>query len=173
MSRSPIRGWEGLRRDLARIARWFEKEFDRAGVRGVAVFAAGDGELFRTLELPEPVADDVRVEPELHLAPLARFAERDGALVAVVGRERGQVYRLDANALVPIADESSDTPRRHDQGGLSQANYERHIETIVDRHLRDVAATLERCVRRTGGREVVLVGTEETRPSSRRCCRTR
>jgi peptide chain release factor subunit 1 len=150
--------------DLRRIRRWFDEEFDRDGVRGVAVLAAGLDNFWATIELPDPVEDEVRIESELYLAPLARFIGRgEGALVAVVGRERGQVFRLEAGQLTEVADETTDTPGRHDQGGWSQANYERHIETIVDRHLRRVAETLEHCVRRFRGRQVVLVGAEEIR----------
>jgi peptide chain release factor subunit 1 len=60
-------------------------------------------------------------------------------------------------------DESADVPGRHDQGGWSQSRYERHIETIVDRHLRDVADALDRCARGLRDVPVVLAGPEETR----------
>ena len=150
--------------DIDRIASWFESEFSREGVRGVAIFAAELDGLFRPLLLPWPVADDARLGQQLHLAPLVRGIGRgDGAVVAYVGRERGDVYRLRGGQLSPLADETAEVPGRHDQGGWSQARCERHIETIVDRHLREVADALDRCVRRTRGARVVLVGPEETR----------
>jgi peptide chain release factor subunit 1 len=125
--------------------------------------ADADG-LFLPLELPWPVEDEARIGAQLYLAPLVRGVGRaDSALVAYVGRERGDVYRLREGELVPLADETADVPGRHDQGGLSQARYERHIETIVDRHLREVAEALDRCVRRLRGVHVVLAGPEETR----------
>jgi peptide chain release factor subunit 1 len=118
-----------------------------------------------TLTLPSPVEDEARIAPQLYLAPLVRLVGRDdGALVAYVGRERGDVYRLRAGELVAIADESAEVPGRHDQGGWSQARYERHIEMMVDRHLRDVATALDRYVRRLRDVRVVLAGTEEMRP---------
>ena len=130
----------------------------------MAVFAAALDNLFRPVSLPWPVADDARIAPQLYLAPLVRGVGRgDGAVVAYVGRERGDVYRLRGGQLMPLVDETADVPGRHDQGGWSQARYERHIETIVDRHLRDVAAALDRCVRGLRGARVVLVGPEETR----------
>ena len=56
--------------DIDRIASWFESEFSREGVRGVAIFAAELDGLFRPLLLPWPVADDARLGQQLYLAPL-------------------------------------------------------------------------------------------------------
>ena len=156
---------ETLKGDLDRIRHWFDDGFDRSGVRSVAVFAAGLDNFWSTLSLADPVPDSAKVGAELYLAPLARLVSRaDGVVVAFVGRERGQVYRLRAGQLVELADRTEDAPGRHDQGGWSQARYERHIETIVSRHLRRVADTLDDCVRKLRGTRVVLVGAEEIRP---------
>lgn len=155
---------KALTRDLERIASWFDGEFSREGVRGVAVFSAGLDDLFLPLPLPWPVEDEARIAQQLYLAPLVRLVGcGDGAVVAYVGRERGDVYQLRGGQLIPLADESAEVPGRHDQGGWSQSRYERHIESIVDRHLRDVADALDRCVRRLRDVRVVLAGTEETR----------
>ncbi|HJU36443.1 MAG TPA: Vms1/Ankzf1 family peptidyl-tRNA hydrolase, partial [Gaiellaceae bacterium] len=155
---------QALERDLERVGTWFETEFNRDGVRGVAIFAAGVDNLFTPLLLPWTVENDARIAAQLYLAPLVRVVGRgDGAVVAYVGRERGDVYRLRAGQLVPLADQTAEVPGRHDQGGWSQGRYERHIETIVDRHLRDVADALDRCVRSLRGVRVVLAGPEETR----------
>jgi peptide chain release factor subunit 1 len=155
-----------LARDIERIGTWFETEFSREGVRGIAVFSAERDDLFLQLPLPGPVEDEARIAKQLYLAPLVRLVGRDdGALVAYVGRERGDVYRLRAGRLIPLADETAEVPGRHDQGGWSQGRYERHIETIVDRHLRDVADALDRSVRRLRDVRLVLAGPEETRSS--------
>jgi peptide chain release factor subunit 1 len=155
---------QALARDLDRIENWFGSEFSREGARGVAVFAAELDDLFLPLMLPVPVDNEARIAKQLYLAPLVRLAGNgDGALVAYVGRERGDVYQLRAGRLIPLADETAEVPGRHDQGGSSQGRYERHIETIVDRHLRDVAEVLDRCVRRLRDVRVVLAGPEETR----------
>ncbi len=157
---------KALQRDLERIESWFGSEFDRDGAQGVAVFAAGLDDLFLTLPLPAAVEDEVRIASQLYLAPLVRLVGRDDrALVAYVGRERGDLYLLRAGQLTPLADESAEVPGRHDQGGWSQGRYERHIETIVDRHLRDVADALDRCVRTLQDVRIVLAGPAETRSS--------
>src|SRR5918911_2145435 len=45
---------EALREDLQRIARWFDDDFDRDGLRGVAVFASGLDGLWTQLGAPDP-----------------------------------------------------------------------------------------------------------------------
>jgi peptide chain release factor subunit 1 len=155
---------EGLKGDLQRIRSWFDDGFDRQGARGVAVFAAGLDNFWSTHATADPVRDEVKIANELYLAPLARLVGRgDGTLVAFVSRERGDVYRLRGGTLELISDETTEVPGQHDQGGWSQARYERHIDELVERHWRDVAETLDRCVRRLHGARVVLIGAEEMR----------
>jgi peptide subunit release factor 1 (eRF1) len=102
------------------------------------------------------------VEPTLHLSPLSGTLDREGVLVAVVSRERGTVYRLEGGRLREVADESEEQPGQHDQGGWSQARYARHIDHLVQQHLKSVGAELDRQVR-GGGLRLVLIGPEELR----------
>lgn len=154
---------KGLKADFARIADYFENEFSREGTRALAIFVAGLDNVWRVVSLADPVTDEVRVGREFYLAPLVPLVGRgDGAIVAVVGRERGQLFRLRGGRLEEIADRTEDAPGRHDQGGWSQARYARHIEKLVHEHLRGVAADLDRRVRRLRV-PVVVVSSEETR----------
>src|ERR671922_2170177 len=138
-----------LKADFERIARWFDDDFERDGAQGLAVFAASLDNFWRVLPLPEPVPDRFKVDRELFLAPLVPVVARsDGTIVAVVGREQGQLYRLQSGRLQEIGDYFDEQPGRHDQGGWSQARYQRHIEALVQEHLRDVAEQLDRRVRR-------------------------
>ena len=151
-----------LRADFERIRLFFEDGFDRDGARGLALFAAGD-EYWDTLALASRVPDAIKVRREFHVAPLAAMVGKgDGAMVAVVGRERGEVYELRAGRLEEVLDETEDQPGRHDQGGWSQARYQRHIEKLVHDHYKDVAEALDGQVRGRGPK-VVLVATESQR----------
>jgi len=153
---------EGLKADFERIRTFFDSDFSRDGARGFALFCAGLEGVWRTLPLPEPVRDSVGVGPTFSLAPLAPLVGRDGAIVAVVGRERGELFRLRAGRLEEVVDRTEEEPGRHDQGGWSQARYQRHIENLVFKHLRGVAEELDVLERRTGA-DVVVVSSEETR----------
>jgi peptide chain release factor subunit 1 len=153
-----------LKADFERIARWFDDEFDRDGAQGVAIFAAGLDNFWSTLALPEPVPDRFKVGHELFLAPLVPVVARaDGTIVAVVGREAGQLYRLQAGRLQEIGDYSDETPGQHDQGGWSQGRYQRHIDHLVQEHVKDVAEVLDRNRRRYRVPKIVLVSSEEMR----------
>ncbi len=155
---------EGLNDDLARIRDYLDQEFSREGARGLAVFAAGLDGVWNPLALAESVEDSIKIAAEFYLAPLAPLVGRgDGALVAVVGRERGHVYRLQGGRLRELADRTEEQPGQHDQGGWSQGRYERHIEELVGRHLRDVADELDHHVRRLRSPQLVIVSSEQTR----------
>ena len=157
---------EGLKADFERIRSYFENEFDRDGAHGLAVFAAGLDGLFTTLALPSPVPDEIKLTDTCYLAPLVPLVGKgDGALVAFVGRERGDVYRLRGGRLDTVADLTEEQPGQHQQGGWSQARYQRRIDNLAAGHMRDVAEELDRQIRRshTDG-AIVIVCAEEIRP---------
>jgi peptide chain release factor subunit 1 len=87
----------------------------------------------------------------------------DGAIVAVVGREQGQLFRLRDGRLHEIAQQFDEQPGQHDQGGWSQARYQRHIEKLVQEHVKGVAEELDRTRRRMQAPKIVLVCSEEMR----------
>src|SRR5580765_7283206 len=154
----------GLQSDFERIRDFFANEFDRAGVQGVALFAAGLDGFWSANALSEAVQDDVYVGPDFSVAPLVPLVGRgEGAIVAVVDRERGLLFQLTNARLEPLADLSEEQPGRHDQGGRAQARFQRHIDELARDHLRAVATDLDGHVRRGVAKHVVVVGPEEAR----------
>lgn len=154
----------GLKADFERIRSFYEDEFERDGAQGLAVFSSGLDNIWRTLPLTEAVPDHVSVGSTLYLAPLVPLVGRgEGALVVVVGRERGHFYRLRGGRLEDLADHTEEQQGRHDQGGWSQARYQRHIETKVREHLHDVAEALDRIVRQLRAVQVIVISSEEIR----------
>ena len=154
----------GLKADFERIRSFYEDEFERDGAQGLAVFSSGLDNIWRTLPLTEAVPDHVSVGSTLYLAPLVPLVGRgEGALVLVVGRERGHFYRLRGGRLQDLADHTEEQQGRHDQGGWSQARYQRHIETKVREHLHEVAEALDRIVRQLRAVQVIVISSEEIR----------
>jgi len=153
----------GLRTDFERIREFYQHEFERDGARGLAIFSSSLDNIWRALPLTEAVPDEIRVGRMLYLAPLVPLVGRgEGALVLVVGRERGQFYRLHGGRLQDLSDHTEEQPGRHDQGGWSQARYQRHIEKLVREHLQEVALALDRLVRRLRAVQVVVISSDET-----------
>jgi peptide chain release factor subunit 1 len=156
---------QGLRNDVARLREFFDSDFSRDGSHGYAVFCAGLDNVWQPLPLSERVPDLVKVGRTFYLAQLVPLIGKgDGVLVAFVGRERGDLYRLRGGRLEELANEFDEQPGRHDQGGWSQARYQRHIEKLVQDHLKDVATTLDRLLRQLRRPRVVLVTSDEMRP---------
>jgi peptide chain release factor subunit 1 len=152
-----------LEADFRRIKDWGEDEFDRDGARALAVFASSADDFFRIVPLLDE-ANGCEIGPELWIAPLAaQLGHGDGALVAVVSRERGVVYELRDGRLRELADESEEVPGQHDQGGWSQSRYQRHIENIVLHHLKTVGSEIDRTVRDGRSLRMVVVAPEEMR----------
>ena len=154
---------KSLTADLERIRNYVENDLVRDGAHGLAVFTDDLDNLWRPLALTDSVPDAIKVDAGLYLTPLVPLVGRgEGALVAVVGRERGELYRLRGGRLEQLANLSEEHRRGHDQGGWSQANYQRHADHLVQEHLQDVASELDRLARR-GTERIVVVSTEETR----------
>lgn len=153
-----------LEADFERIRAWAGDGFNRDGARSIAVFSSSADGLFRVVPLVGAVRDGFEVGPQLWLAPLvAQQGRGEGALVAVISRERGSVYRLRGGRLEEIVDGSDEVPGQHDQGGWSQARYQRHIENVVQRHLKAVGEEIDRTIRGSGRLHMVVVAPEEMR----------
>lgn len=153
-----------LRADFERMSEFFATDFDRDGAHGFALFCAGLDNFWRTLPLADVVPDAVKVDREFFVGPLVPLVGRgDGLLVAAVSRERGDVYRLRGGRLEPLVDLSEEAPNQHDQGGWSQARYQRRVDNAALDHFRDVAEELDRRVRRTKHVRIVVVCPEDQR----------
>ena len=154
----------GLKEDFERLDQYFDGEFDRDGARGLAVFAAGPDNVWSVLSLPSSVPDAARVADDFLIAPLVPLLGRgNGVIVAAVGREQGRVLELRGGRLREIADRTEDTPGRHDQGGWSQARYQRHIEKLEHDHYRSVVEEIEDRYRRLGRPRIVVVCSDACR----------
>lgn len=156
---------QGARSDLDRLERFFvDGEFDRDGAAGYALFVDGPDDIWQALPLIAPVQDGARVGEEFHLAPLVpQLGRGEGALVVVVNRERGSLYRLHGGRLLELVDLSEEAPRRHDQGGWSQSRFQRHVDKTAQDHYRAIAEVLARQFRKLGRPRIVGVGHDDAR----------
>lgn len=147
-----------LRDDIARI-RDYAKSADFDSTHGLAIFAAAGDGLFEALHLPHRVENRVCVDGSPHVAPLVGHPNGSWC-VALVTRRDARLLRGGATRLVELERLDDDVPGRHDQGGLSQSRFERHIDEQAHQHLKRVAKRLGE-LRRDGGFDHLLIGCTE------------
>ena len=144
-----------IRPDVERVREYLEGA-DFQGARGMAVFASEPVGLFETFRLSRPVPNDVVVGSAPFVEPLAELVAGGEWLVLLANRRIARFLRGSGEHLDELGRLESDTPGRHDQGGWSQARYQRSIDNEAFRHLRRVAEELERRRRRRPFQHLLL-----------------
>ena len=135
---------EGVRRDTDQISRWVRSSFERSGVRGLGLFASG-GEIFEQFEVAMGVRNIARVSDLPYVVPLQALLGRHHHIaVAIVERDRARIFRYELGQILEHMDVVSDVHGQHDQGGWSQARFQRGIEHEVLLHMKDVSDILLR-----------------------------
>lgn len=153
-----------LEADLARIEAYLENDLDRSQKQGLALFVSGTDEAWEEVHLPRPVEDAVHVGRTFVLGPLLEPLERDRRVIlGAVGRDRGTLWSLRRGVVSDIVDLTRDGQGQHDQGGWSQARFQRARDREALDHMRAVAEAI--CERIPPGSTTLLVlaGSEEQR----------
>lgn len=133
---------EAVRADADEISRWVRREFNRGDVRGLGIFASG-GEIFESVQVAVGVRNIARVNLRPYVVPLQALLGRHHHIAMVlVHRDRARVLRYRLGVLEEHFAVASDVHRQHEQGGWSQARYQRGIEEEVALHHRDVGEVL-------------------------------
>lgn len=153
-----------LREDVAKIETFLENELDRSETRGLALFVSGANEIWHEVRLPRPVEDAVHIGRTFVLAPLLELLERDRRLIlAAVGRDRGSLWSLRNGVVSDVDDLTRDGQGQHDQGGWSQARYQRARDKEALDHMRAVADAISERIPQGSDTLLVLAGPEEHR----------
>ncbi len=150
--------------DLERVRGFADKEFQRSGSRGLAIFACSAREFFKSLALPLPVQDRAVAERRPYLAPLESMLARHQPYVAtLVERGKGRVFRVRFGQVVSEETLREEIPTRHDQGGWAQKRFQRHVDEHALRHLRKVAERLLELEKEGALGRLIITGPEEAR----------
>ena len=149
-----------LQRSLER-AREALEAMNAEGAHGVAVFASEPANLFEVLRLPRAVPNRVAVDRSPLVSPLAVLERRERWCVALVSRRDARVFQGDPSGLRERDALHDDVHGQHDQGGLSQARYQRAVEKEKADHLRRAADLLMTHHKRRPFEHLVVGGTHE------------
>ena len=154
---------EQLRADLDRLRDHLQDGGYTEGARAHAVFCCSSLELFEALSLPEPVESRVTVSDSPYIEPLVEIGPPEPWCVALVNRRLARILRGSANNLIEVLSFGDSVHGQHDQGGWSQARYQRSVEHDVDAHLRHTAEVLLRQFERKRFVGLLLAAPEELR----------
>lgn len=148
-----------VREDVERVRELF-KAFDFHGAHGVAVFACGSADLLEVLKLPRAVDNAVVIDEAPYVEPLVEVQADARYGVVLVNRQTARIFRGSHDRLDQVARVDDEVHGRHDQGGWSQARYQRSIEKEATDHLKNAADELLRVHKRRPF-EALFVGAPE------------
>jgi peptide chain release factor subunit 1 len=152
----------GLREDVKRIEDYLRSP-DAAfqGARSLAVFSSTSEGLFEVVQLPRVIETRVVIDRRPYVDPIVEATDRRRWCVALVSRRDGRVFAGPADSVRQLQSLHDDVHGQHDQGGWSQANYERSVEKDAEDHLRRVAQALKRRYARERFHRLALGGPHE------------
>ena len=150
-----------LRASLDRAAGFLENDLPSDGAHGLAVFASEPMDLFEALKLPRSVPNRVAIGHSPLVGPLARLARRERWCLALVNRRDARIFRGSPDGLREIQQIHDLVFGQHDQGGWSQARYQRGIEKEKDDHLKNTGDALLRHFKREPFERLILGGPRE------------
>jgi peptide chain release factor subunit 1 len=151
-----------LREDLERVKRYLlSREPPFKGARALAVFCSGRDGLFEVVQVSHPVQALVAVERTPYVAPLLAGAVGERWCAALVSRREARIFTGPPDGLRERERIEANVHGQHDQGGFSQANYQRSVEQEAENHLRRVADALGRRWRRERLQRLALGGPHE------------
>jgi peptide chain release factor subunit 1 len=148
-----------VREDVDRVRELF-RGFDFQGAHGVAVFACGADDLFEVIKLPRSVTNCVVVDESPYIEPLVEVQTSARYGVALVNRQLARIFRGSRDRLDEVARVEDEVHGRHDQGGWSQARYQRSVDKEVQDHLKNAADELLRLHKRRPF-EALFIGAPE------------
>jgi peptide chain release factor subunit 1 len=131
---------EALEADIERVRGILEgPDIANDGARAVGVFACGLADVLEVVQLPYPTNSRAVVNSRPFLEPLIKVGEPERYCVILVNRRAGRLFFGAGDQLEETDRVQDDTHQQHDQGGWSQARYQRSVEKEKIDHLDHVA----------------------------------
>jgi peptide chain release factor subunit 1 len=150
-----------LRASLERAGGVLERDLPTEGAQALAIFIAESAGLFEVLKLPRPAQNRVAIRRSPLIAPLARLARGERWCVALVNRRDARIFRGSSDGLAEVEQIHDLVFGQHDQGGWSQARFQRGIEKEKDDHLKHTADALMKHFKRRPFERLIVGGPRE------------
>lgn len=158
---APHHKWQRVIEDLRERFEAENFEIDEAQSLAIVASISGDVEFF---ELGRPVARRVVFAEHPYLRPILETTPGAGWGVVLVNSRMGRVLLGSRDELHQVKSVRDDVTNRHDQGGWSQARYQRVVDEEIKDHVRKVARELLPLHQAGMFRRLLAGGPEEIRP---------
>jgi peptide subunit release factor 1 (eRF1) len=152
-----------LREDVERVREALQGDgvADDAA-RAVAVFACGPAELLEILRLPKPIDSRAVVDDSPYVEPLVTEVQGARWCLVLANRRSARIFFGPPDQLEETDRIEDNVHSQHQQGGWSQARYERSVDKDVQTHLGHTAEVLFNHYKRHGFDHLLVGGPEET-----------
>jgi peptide chain release factor subunit 1 len=153
--------------EVDRITRWLEANPPQG--KGLAIFTCEPTGLWQAHTLPAGVRDHLDFQRRPYLEPLLDVLdEYERYAVVLVDKEKARLFTVFLGAIEESKSFKDFVPGKRNNGGPSQANFQRHHETHVYWHVKRVAECLTELFRRRPFDRLILAGPEEPTSELRR-----
>lgn len=130
---------ETVEADAKAIRRFVADDVDRSGIRGVGVFASG-GAVIDSVTSALGLRNIAHRGERPYVVPLEALLGRSHHIfLALIDRDESRLFSYQLGQVVEHEPIRSDVHGQHEQGGWSQANYQRSIAHDVQAHLKATA----------------------------------
>ena len=129
-----------LKEDVERVREaLMASDLAQNGTRAVAVYACKPADLLEVVRITRPVESTVVLDRSPYLEPLVAEAHEERWCVLLANRRNARFFIGGGGRLEETDRVEDDVHSQHDQGGWSQARYQRGVEKEKDDHLVHVA----------------------------------
>jgi peptide chain release factor subunit 1 len=151
-----------LREDVSRARDYFnDPNLSVKGAHALAIFCSGPANVFEVIKLPRAVDTGVAIGDRPFIEPLTDLAFSGSWAIFLVNRKMARILRGSPDGLEEVARITDDIHGWHDQGGWSQARYQRGIEKETTDHVKHAADVLFRGFKRTPFDKLLIGCTAE------------
>ena len=151
--------------DLEKVRAYLESE--KPSFRALAVFvSSSEPALFEAVPLEAPLGGHrLYIDREAHVFPLERLVDQHRSYAALlVNTNAARLHVFSAGAAERQVTVKNKKGKRVSAGGWSQARYQRRVENLHVRHMKEVAEALDRLVREENITRVLVAADDVALP---------
>jgi peptide subunit release factor 1 (eRF1) len=156
---------EDLQEDFDKIREYLRNDLSDS-IPAVAVFCCTEPALFEALQL-EGAIDGHRlyIDREPHVFPLARLADQLGTYAALLlNTNSARLYVFAAGAAQRQQTVRNKKGKRVSAGGWSQARYQRRLENLHQKHIKEVSDAVEQVTKEEHVQRILVAGDDVALP---------